>query len=99
MKYTVRFTEEASDDLERLYLFQLERDIDVADRALNAIMSAIALLEFSPFTCRKARGAGAFVREIVIPFGATGYLALFEIEPDYIVTITAVRHQREEDYQ
>jgi plasmid stabilization system protein ParE len=98
MKYTARFTEEASDDLERLYLFQLERDIAVADRALNAIMSAIALLEFSPFTCRKARGASAFTRELVIPFGANGYLALFEIEPEHIVTITAVRYQREEDY-
>ncbi len=26
-------------------------------------------------------------------------VALFEIEDDHIVTVTAIRHQREEDYQ
>jgi plasmid stabilization system protein ParE len=40
----------------------------------------------------------AFVRELVIPFGASGYVALFEIEDSQVVTIVAVRHQREEDY-
>jgi hypothetical protein len=34
----------------------------------------------------------------VIPFGKTGYVALFEIEPPRTVTILAVRHQREDDY-
>jgi plasmid stabilization system protein ParE len=35
---------------------------------------------------------------MVIPFGAGGYVALFEIEADNFVTILAVRHQREDDY-
>lgn len=39
-----------------------------------------------------------YLRELVISFGAAGYVALFEIEPDDIVTILAVRHQRESDY-
>jgi mRNA-degrading endonuclease RelE of RelBE toxin-antitoxin system len=34
----------------------------------------------------------------VIPFGSTGYVALFEIDDDKTVTILAVRHQREDDY-
>jgi len=34
----------------------------------------------------------------VIGFGDGGYVALFEIESENIVTILAVRHQREEDY-
>jgi plasmid stabilization system protein ParE len=37
-------------------------------------------------------------RELVISFGASGYIALFEIEDDSTVTVTAVRHQREDDY-
>jgi plasmid stabilization system protein ParE len=98
MSYTVRFTEEATDDLKRLYLFLLERDIDAAEHALSAIDAAIRLLVFSPFSCRKARPANPFLRELLIPFGKAGYVALFEIEPGNVVNIIAVRHQREEDY-
>lgn len=32
------------------------------------------------------------------PFGDSGYVALFEIEPRHEVTVLAVRHQREDDY-
>ena len=39
-----------------------------------------------------------FLRELVISFGASGYVALFEIENDTVVTVLAVRHQRENDY-
>jgi hypothetical protein len=38
------------------------------------------------------------LRELVIPFGSAGYVALFEIESFSTVTILAVRHQREDDY-
>jgi plasmid stabilization system protein ParE len=99
MGWRVRFTDEARDDLERLYLFLVEHDIEAAERALGAIESAVRLLEFSPFSCRKARANNPFLRELVIPFGAAGYVALFEIEPESTVTVIAVRHQREEDYQ
>jgi plasmid stabilization system protein ParE len=98
MSYTVRFTEEASNDLQRLYAFLLEQDINAAEHALVAIDSAIRLLGFSPFSCRKARPTNSFLRELVIPFGKAGYVALFEIEPGNVVNIIAVRHQREEDY-
>jgi mRNA-degrading endonuclease RelE of RelBE toxin-antitoxin system len=36
---------------------------------------------------------------MVLSFGAGGYVALFEIEDERTVTILAVRHQREEDYE
>ena len=39
-----------------------------------------------------------FVRELVIPFGVTGYVALFEIDDKGSVTILAIRHQREDDF-
>jgi len=55
-------------------------------------------LRFSPFSCRKAVSDNPFLRELIIPFGAAGDVALFEIEPRGIVNILAVRHQREEDY-
>jgi plasmid stabilization system protein ParE len=98
-RYKVRFTPEAEDDLLRLYDFLLERDVVAAQRALDAIKAAIELLRFSPFSCRKATRESAFLRELVIPFGAGGYVALFEIESETTVNILALRHQREEDYQ
>jgi ParE toxin of type II toxin-antitoxin system, parDE len=39
------------------------------------------------------------VRELVIPFGHDGYVALFEIMDDRTVVVAAVRHQREDDYR
>jgi plasmid stabilization system protein ParE len=98
-RYRIRFTPEAEDDLLRLYDFQLERDVTAAERALEAIEAAIHLLRFSPYSCRKAIRDKPFLRELVIPFGADGYVALFEIEPKDTVTVLAVRHQREDDYQ
>jgi len=99
--FKVRFTEEAQADLERLYDFILERDagdLAVAERALEAIRNGITLLELTPFSCRKATEGNCFLRELIIAFGAAGYVALFEIENDATVTVLAVRHQREDDY-
>ena len=95
--YRVRFTPDAEDDLLRLFDFLLEKDLDAASRARNAIEAAIELLSFSPFSCRKAAD-NPLLRELVIPFGSAGYVALFEIDGPATVTILAVRHQREDDY-
>ena len=64
-----------------------------------ATNQAIELLNTFPFTCRKAKADTPFLRELIISFGANGYVALFEIEEENVVTILAVRHQREEDYR
>jgi len=98
-RYKVRFTPEAEEDLLRLYDFLLEKDVTAAERALNAIKGAVELLRVSPFSCRKALLDNPFLRELIIPFGSAGYVALFEIESSSTVNILAVRHQCEEDYQ
>lgn len=95
-RYSVRFTEEAEEDLERLYDFLCEKDVAAAKRALAAIRKAIRLLRFSPYSCRRVPGHQ--VRELIVPFGRAGYVLLFEIEPPRTVTILAARHQREDDY-
>lgn len=67
--------------------------------AVDAIETSFELLEYSPFSCRKAwPGDRPWVRELVIPFGSAGYVALFEIDGPGHVTILAARYQREEDY-
>lgn len=51
-----------------------------------------------PFSCRQADPHNAFLRELVIPFGGSSFVALFEIEDESTITILAMRHQREENY-
>ncbi len=99
MSFRVRFTLEAKADLERLYGFLVEHDVEAAERALHVIDRAWTILEEFPFSCRKAEDSNPFVREIVIPSGSAGYVALFEIEDRQSVTVLAVRHQREDDYR
>lgn len=98
MSFHVRFTLEAKSDIERLYGFLAEQDIMAAERALEIIERAWAMLEEFPFSCRKSDEASPFFRELIIPFGGAGFVALFEIENNHTVTVLAVRHQREDDY-
>jgi plasmid stabilization system protein ParE len=103
--FNVRLTREAEADIERLFFdFVLEREVardggelELAQEALVAMRAGIATLQTSPFTCRKA-GRSPFLRELVIPFGHSGYIALFEVEDAATVTVLAVRHQLEDDY-
>ena len=104
MKYTVEFSEAAAEDLEQLFDFALAReldsetgDLDIPHRAIQAIKDGMVYLASSPFACRKT-GSSPFLRELVIPFGSTGYVALFEIVDGKTVIIGAIRHQREDDY-
>lgn len=99
-RFKVRFTHEAEAGLLRLFDFLLEQDFAAAENARDAIAKAIELLEVFPFSCRKAAGGDGnpFLRELIIPFGSSGHVALFEIENRDTVTLLAVRHRREEDY-
>lgn len=104
MIFRVRLTRAAEADLERLFDFVLERELgrdggnlELADQALAAIRAGIATLKTSPYTCRKA-DRSPFVRELIVPFGRSGYVAMFEIVGGAEVVVAAVRHQLEEDY-
>lgn len=104
MSFNVRLTREAQADLERLFEFVLERelardggDLSLAEQAIGAIRAGFATLTNSPFTCRKS-GQSPFLRELIIPFGRFGYVALIEIESATDVVVVAVRHQLEDDY-
>ena len=98
MNYRVRFTPHAEQDLLRLQAFLVERDLAAADRAVDALDEGFKVLERFPFSCRRVAGKGPRLRELLIPFGRSGYVALFEIKDSRTVTILAVRHQREDDY-
>lgn len=98
MSYRLRYTSAARSDIKRLHAFLLKRDLAAAEKATETIIRTIEGLADFPFAARKAPGGNSFLRELIIPFGASGYVALFEIEDQHTVTILAVRHQREDDY-
>jgi plasmid stabilization system protein ParE len=103
--YGVVLADEAVDDLLRIEDFIIERelasatpDLDVVRRLRDAVDRALRLLEFSPYSCRKAaRAVNDKQRELIIPFGSAGLIAAFEVRGE-IVRIGAVRHQLEQDY-
>jgi plasmid stabilization system protein ParE len=100
MVYQLIISEDAQDDLERLHAFLFDLDPVSAERAMKVIEKSYGVLERFPHTCRKASDGefGPSARELLINFGSSGYVALFEISDVQTVTVLAVRHQRENDY-
>ena len=101
--FEVRYSASAREDLLRLFDLLLDRaksaeDFESAQVAINAIRDTVERsLSRAPFVYRKA-GDSPFLRELLIPFGAAGYVALYEIKDAANVTVLAVRHQLEDDY-
>ncbi len=97
--YRYQLEPEAQEDLERLYQVMVDAAPEVADKALEHIYANFRILEISPHSCRKAASVdGKVLRELIIKFGRSGYVALFEITSEELVSILAIKHQRESDY-
>jgi plasmid stabilization system protein ParE len=93
LKYSAR----ASKDLIRLFNFLAETDERLAQRALLAIRDAFTPLMHMPKMGRPVAGG---LREQIIAFGRSGYVALYDFdEVRDVVVVLAVRHQREVDYK
>ena len=103
MSLVVQLSPTAEADLERLFEFLLDpaqttEDLDRAQAAIDAVRApAQHRLATTPFSFRKAAKSPA-QRELIIPFGNSGYVALYEIVSPSKVVVLAFRHQREEDY-
>lgn len=103
MNFVVELSPTAKADLDGLFDFLLDQadtseDLDRAQAAIDAIRAAVQhRLAITPFSFRKAAQNPA-QRELIIPFGGIGYVALYEIVNMSKVFVLAVRHQHEEDY-
>jgi plasmid stabilization system protein ParE len=86
----------AVENIERVMQFQREKNPEVAVASAAAIRSAVENLATHPLIGRRVEGD---LRELVISYGATGYIALyrFDIQRDQ-VRVLALRHQREIGY-
>lgn len=103
MTFKVAFTPEADADLDRLFDFLLDQagsaeDAMRAYEAVEAIRTiANSHLSTTPYSYRKV-GQRPTLRELIVPFGATGYILRFDIRTPELVLVIGARHQREEDF-
>jgi len=88
----------AQADIARLHRFLVDKDALVAKRAVAAIRDAFLPLRETPLIGRPVENH-AGLRELVIDFGTSGYLALYRHElTSHTAVILAIKHQREDDY-
>ena len=94
---TVVYSARALDHLEHAFEFFRRENPSAARDAVAAISSAATLLARHPLVGRRLHGD---IRELVISFGQTGYVALYRFVPArQEVRILAIRHQRELHYR
>jgi len=84
-------------DLERLRQFLQTRNPPAARRAAMVIWQALQTLAVAPEANRPDPQLPQH-RELVIKFGASGYIARYHYLPGGEVTVLCVKHQREGDY-
>ena len=92
------------EDMERLeeHIIQRELASNSPDetclfRFRDALERAMAILSFAPHTCRRCDQHREF-RELIVPFGNGGCVALFAIR-ELNVLLLAARDQHEYDYR
>ena len=91
------YSDLAFKDLERILDFLLDASPESAAGALQQIRTAVSILAAHP---QVGRRTDRFRRELVITFGATGFLALYRHDARRdLVRVLRVRHQREVGYR
>lgn len=102
--YRIVVTATFEEDIERLeeHIIQRELASHTPDdscilRFRDALARAMEILTFAPHTCRRSEQHREF-RELVIPFGHGGCVALFALR-DFDVLLLAARDQHEHDYR
>ena len=100
----------AQRSLERIFDFYAEQDVRLAGRMLDVVYQAVQTLSHHPHIGRPAEEG---LLELVISYGRTGFVALYDydprapsqrggpvdpLEPPGRVYVRAIRHQREAGY-
>ncbi|OAI04455.1 type II toxin-antitoxin system RelE/ParE family toxin [Methylomonas methanica] len=91
-------TQGAIQGLERCRRFLIAKNPLAAKRASQAISGQFRLLESEPDIGRPLQDIQE-LRELIIPFGDSGYVALYRYEPGAnAIHVLAFRHQKEAGY-
>jgi addiction module RelE/StbE family toxin len=92
----VIYSRRAFADLERLADFLIKDAPQAAVTAIDVIRDGIEILERHPLVGRSCEEG---LRELLISYGKSGYVALYSYEQRQdVVLVLAIRHQREAGY-
>jgi len=94
---SIVWTPQALQDLREKYAFLFDKDVNVASSMASIVLEYVERLENLPQIGRPAHDLEPEHRELLIPFGMSGYLLLYEVFKDKIIVL-AFRHQKEVGY-
>ena len=97
MSHLVRWLPQAIQDVQSAYKFLATKDIEAAKAAAEAILRQTHILENFPNAGRPTDDLDPEQRELLIPFGASGYVLVYEISEETVIVL-AVKHQKESGY-
>ncbi len=97
MSYLVKWLPQAIQAVQRAYPFLAEKDVEAAKAAAEAILQQAHILEKFPNVGRPANDLEPEHRELLVPFGASGYIIVYEVTGN-TVAVLAVKHQKEAGY-
>ena len=90
---TVVYSARSLEHIERIFKFLRDENPGAATAAVIAIQSAVENLAAHPLIGRRIEGE---IRELIISYGQTGYIALYRfVVPRDEVRVLALRHQKE----
>ena len=92
------FTATALRDLERLREFLRSKNPPAAQRAASAIINTIRKLETYPASGWSSDDSDFSLRQQLIDFGETGYLARYHYDGGERLTVLCISHQKEAGY-
>ena len=88
------YTKDAREDFIRAHRFLLTKNVVAADKAKRTIIDSINRLSAMPMAHRPVRRY-PHQRDLIIPFGSSGYIIRFSYEPGGDIIILRMRHQKE----
>ena len=94
---SVKYSAQTISDLQRLHDFLATQDKDVAKRAIAVIRDALTKIAVMPERFRPVEGR-IYLREAIIDFGSSGYIARFRHLPGDDILIARIKHQKEDDF-
>ena len=91
----VKFAPSALRDLERLRDFLRPKNPAAAKRVAKTLIKSVQILAQQPRIGRPVEELPDAFREWIIEFGNTGYVARYRYDGRDVVSILAIRHQKE----
>ncbi|MGV1859154.1 type II toxin-antitoxin system RelE/ParE family toxin [Agrobacterium rhizogenes] len=95
---SVRLTQRALRDLERMRPFLQPKNAASAKKASTKIIQTIQMLSNQPDMGRPVEDLHQGLRELIVKFGRDGYVVLYRYIGDEVL-IAAIRHGREDGYK